>query len=195
MTRLGNASPTAKGTRMSKPAARLSDPTNCPIPGHGTNPIAAGSPNVLFDGLPAARQGDPSACGSPLVSNLSSTVFINGRPAAMVGSIGAHGNNVVSGSGTIIIGDNVTLAPVSPTPPFRSAKSFGRTFVITDRETGQPLANREFIAWTDGRETRGVTDTSGLAQVQALSASSVISLHVLFRSPARTLTELSESFQ
>ncbi|MGP4763557.1 PAAR domain-containing protein, partial [Klebsiella pneumoniae] len=46
-----------------KPAARLGDPTACPVPGHGTNPIAVGSPNVLFDGLPAARQGDPSACG------------------------------------------------------------------------------------------------------------------------------------
>ena len=33
-----------------KPAARLGDPTDCPKKGHGTNPIAAGSPDVLFDG-------------------------------------------------------------------------------------------------------------------------------------------------
>lgn len=98
---------------MAKPAARLSDPTSCPVPGHGTNPITAGSPNVLFDGLPAARQGDPSGCGGPLVSGLSSTVFINGLPAATVGSNGAHGNVVISGSGTVIIGDNFTPSPVS----------------------------------------------------------------------------------
>lgn len=39
-----------------KPAARLTDPTACPVSGHGTNPIAAGSGDVFFDGLAAARQ-------------------------------------------------------------------------------------------------------------------------------------------
>lgn len=39
---------------MDKPAARVSDPTACPIPGHGTNPIAAGSPDVIIEGLAAA---------------------------------------------------------------------------------------------------------------------------------------------
>jgi uncharacterized Zn-binding protein involved in type VI secretion len=34
-----------------KPAARVTDPTACPLPGHGTNPIASGSPNMNFDGL------------------------------------------------------------------------------------------------------------------------------------------------
>ncbi|HBP5739193.1 TPA: Rhs element Vgr protein, partial [Pseudomonas aeruginosa] len=46
-----------------KPAARATDPTACSLPGHGTNPIVQGSPDVIFDGLPAARQGDASACG------------------------------------------------------------------------------------------------------------------------------------
>lgn len=41
-----------------KPAARQTDPTSCPMPGHGTNPIATGSPNVFFDNLPAARMSD-----------------------------------------------------------------------------------------------------------------------------------------
>jgi uncharacterized Zn-binding protein involved in type VI secretion len=40
---------------MANPAARKSDPSSCPVPGHGTNPIATGSPDVFFDGLPAAR--------------------------------------------------------------------------------------------------------------------------------------------
>ncbi len=87
-----------------KPAARLSDPTACPVPGHGTNPIAQGSPDVVFDGLAAARQGDPSACGGAMASARSSTVLITGKPAAVQGSVGAHGNVVVSGSGTVLIG-------------------------------------------------------------------------------------------
>ncbi|WP_313056437.1 PAAR domain-containing protein, partial [Pseudomonas lopnurensis] len=37
-----------------KPAARLGDST-CPKTGHGDNPIVSGSPDVFFDGLPAAR--------------------------------------------------------------------------------------------------------------------------------------------
>ncbi|HEJ3114990.1 TPA: Rhs element Vgr protein, partial [Pseudomonas aeruginosa] len=28
-----------------KPAARLGDPTACPLPGHGSNPIVGGSPD------------------------------------------------------------------------------------------------------------------------------------------------------
>ncbi|WP_257012306.1 PAAR domain-containing protein, partial [Pseudomonas aeruginosa] len=70
-----------------KPAARVTDPTTCPVPGHGSNPIVQGSPDVVFDGLPAARQGDASACGSPMISAVSSTVLINGLPAVTLGSI------------------------------------------------------------------------------------------------------------
>jgi uncharacterized Zn-binding protein involved in type VI secretion len=52
---------------MAKPAARLTDPSKCPLPGHGTNAIATGSPDVFFDGLAAARQGDTCSCGSALL--------------------------------------------------------------------------------------------------------------------------------
>uniref|UniRef100_UPI001ABC34FA PAAR domain-containing protein n=1 Tax=Pseudomonas aeruginosa TaxID=287 RepID=UPI001ABC34FA len=47
-----------------KPAARLGDPTACPLPGHGSNPIVGGSPDVFFDHLSSARQGDATACGA-----------------------------------------------------------------------------------------------------------------------------------
>jgi hypothetical protein len=119
----------------------------------------------------------------------------NGLPAATVGSNGAHGNVVIGGSGTVIIGDNLTPAPFIPPTPLHLAKSFARVFAITDSETGQSLANREFVAVVDGRETFGVTDAGGLVHIQTPSVDSVISLHVLFKSPARTLTELSENTQ
>jgi uncharacterized Zn-binding protein involved in type VI secretion len=87
-----------------KPAARVSDPTACPIPGHGSNPIVAGSPDVLFDNLPAARMGDPTGCGSTLASAVIPTVLINGKPATTIGTVGSHGNPVIAGSGTVLIG-------------------------------------------------------------------------------------------
>lgn len=100
---------------MAKPAARRSDPYSCPLPGHGTNPIAAGSPDVFFDGLSAARQGDTCTCGSALSSGLSSTVFINGKNAATIDTGGTHGGVVVGGSGTVIIGS--THAACEFVPP------------------------------------------------------------------------------
>ena len=96
-----------------KPAARVTDPTSCPLPGHGTNPIASGSSDVFFDGLAAARKSDKCTCGAAIVGAVSQTVFINGLNAAVVGSTGDHGSVVVGGSGTVIIGDSVVNAPVS----------------------------------------------------------------------------------
>lgn len=87
-----------------KPAARITDMTSCPIPGHGTNPLVSASPDVFYDSLSAARLGDESACGSPITHEVSSTVLVNGKPAAILGSVGAHGNTVVTASGTVIIG-------------------------------------------------------------------------------------------
>lgn len=100
-----------------KPAARQTDPTSCPVPGHGTNPIATGSPNVFFDNLPAARMSDTSACGSPIVGAVASTVLINGLPAATLGSTGGHGSVIIGGSGSVIIGDSPVAAPfIAPSP-------------------------------------------------------------------------------
>jgi len=97
-----------------KPAARVTDPTACPVPGHGTNPITAGSPDVQFDGLPAARQNDPTACGSTLAANVIPNVLINGLPATTLGTLGSHGNVVIGGSGSVIIGNSHAPAPFTP---------------------------------------------------------------------------------
>ncbi|NYT71065.1 PAAR domain-containing protein [Halomonas sp. QX-2] len=87
-----------------KPAARITDLTSCPIPGHGTNPLVSGSPDVFYDGLAAARLDDKSACGSPITHEVSPTVLVNGKPTAVLSSVAAHGNVVITGSGTVIIG-------------------------------------------------------------------------------------------
>lgn len=181
-----------KESEMAKPAARLSDPTACPLPGHGTNPIATGSSDVFFDGLSAARQTDKSACGSTLAGSLSATVLINGLNAATIGSTGSHGNTVTAGSGTVIIGSSHTPAPFTPLLPLPFQKVYGQSFSISDSETGKPLALREFVATVDGVQIPGVTDADGIAHVKTPSPDAKISLHIKFVAPVRTLHELSE---
>jgi uncharacterized Zn-binding protein involved in type VI secretion len=144
-----------------KPAARVTDPTVCPIPGHGSNPIAAGSPNVLFDSLPAARMGDPTGCGSTLVGAVIPTVLINGKPATTLGSVGSHGNVVMGGSGTVLIGTNHTPAPfTSPTPLV--FPGFDEQFVLKNAQ-GNPIANQQYLLVREnGQHETGITDAQGL---------------------------------
>ena len=129
-----------------KPAARLGDPTACPKTGHGTNPIAAGSPDVLFDGLPAARMGDASACGGAMASAVIPNVLIDGKPAAVVGSVGNHGNVVTAGSGTVVIGSSHNAAPFLAPTALGIAKAV--TAVATAAEafrSSEPIAR----AWQE----------------------------------------------
>jgi uncharacterized Zn-binding protein involved in type VI secretion len=144
-----------------KPAARVSDPTACPIPGHGSNPIVAGSPDVLFDSLPAARMGDPTGCGSSLASAVIPNVLINGKPATTIGTVGSHGNVVVGGSGTVIIGNMHSPAAFAP-PISLLTVGFDQQFILTD-EAGNPIADRHYILIrADGRQETGVTNSQGL---------------------------------
>uniref|UniRef100_UPI0013DE889B PAAR domain-containing protein n=1 Tax=Pseudomonas viridiflava TaxID=33069 RepID=UPI0013DE889B len=123
-----------------KPAARVTDPTACPLPGHGTNPIVAGSGDVFFDGLPAARQGDASACGGAMSGGLATTALINGKPAATVDSVGTHGNKVTAGSGTVIIGNSHTPAAFVAPEAIVIPGVFNRIFAFHTAD-GQPVTD------------------------------------------------------
>src|SRR5690606_13313778 len=113
-----------------KPAARLNDPTACPLPGHGNSPITAGSPDVLIDGLAAAREGDATACGATLSDGLIANVLINGMPVAVLGSMGTHGNAVTGGSGTVLIGASHTQAKFTEPTPLSIKDVFDDFFVL-----------------------------------------------------------------
>ncbi|KAA5836520.1 hypothetical protein F2A38_29050 [Pseudomonas chlororaphis] len=148
-----------------KPAARVSDPTACPLPGHATNPIAAGSGDVFFDGLAAARQGDASACGGAMSGGLATTVLINGKPAATVDSVGTHGNIVIGGSGTVIIGNSHSAVPFEAPLPVEIQWPFNEHYVINCQDTGKPLAGVEYTLKTaSGKIISGVTDSDGKTQ-------------------------------
>jgi uncharacterized Zn-binding protein involved in type VI secretion len=161
-----------------KPAARVSDPTACPLPGHGTNPIVAGSGDVFFDGLAAARQGDASACGGAMSGGLATTVLINGKPAATVDSVGTHGNKVTAGSGTVIIGNSHSAVPfVAPLPLI--LPGFDEQFVLTDK-SGAPMANRRYLLTREnGLQEEGVTSDTGLThRVARHSSAEKIDIYV-----------------
>ncbi|RYJ64392.1 PAAR domain-containing protein [Pseudomonas songnenensis] len=143
-----------------KPAARLGDPTACPKTGHGTNPIAAGSPDVLFDGLSAARMGDASTCGGAMASAVIPNVLIDGKPAAVVGSVGSHGNVVVAGSGTVLIGASGGGAAFSPIAPLSIAGTFDREFMLTT-SSGNPVKGVSYRLVSASGTTRQGSTTGG----------------------------------
>ncbi|WP_180698061.1 PAAR domain-containing protein [Pseudomonas crudilactis] len=147
-----------------KPAARVSDPTACPLPGHGTNPIAAGSGDVFFDGLAAARQGDASACGGAMVGGLATTVKINGKSAVTVDSVGSHGNKVTAGSSTVIIGNSHSPAPFVPPLPLML---FSHTQqVVMEDQDGNPLSDIPYqITTSKGKVITGQSDAMGRTEL------------------------------
>jgi len=95
---------------MGKPAATIGHMHICPkttskVP-HIGGPIAAGSPNVLIGGMPAARKGDMVVCIGPpdSIKGGSGTVKINGKLAARLGDNTSHGGIIVVGNPTVLIG-------------------------------------------------------------------------------------------
>ena len=99
-------------------AARLGDLGE----GHGCfppTPILSGSPDVIINGRPAARPGDPlllHACPNcpphpRSISAGSGNVIINGKPAARVGDAIGCGGSLSSGSGDVLIGETGVKGP------------------------------------------------------------------------------------
>lgn len=79
------------------PTARLGDMHVCPLPGHGTSPIASASPDTQINFLGAARVGDVCGCGAVITTGFPS-IIIDNRPLAYLGSPTSHGGTIVSGS-------------------------------------------------------------------------------------------------
>lgn len=83
----------------------------CPHPVQG--PAVNGSPNVMVNGMPALRVGDPGvhmaccAANSWTAAMGSGTVFINNIPAHRLGDMTTHCGgvgNLIVGSTNVIVG-------------------------------------------------------------------------------------------
>lgn len=64
--------------------------------------VTQGSSDTMIGGKPAARVGDGTTNGAPLVEG-SRDVFINGRPAAIVGGTSGCGGVLIGGSSNVFI--------------------------------------------------------------------------------------------
>lgn len=145
---------------MTKPAVRLGDRINCPRKGHGTNPIQSGSPDVFFDGMPAARVGDKTACGDTIAEGISD-VLINGMPAAFLGCATAHGGIIVSGSSDIFIG----TAEVAITT-IQVEQIEHDQFLIFEDQDGQLLDNIPYrLTDPRGSVIDGATGSDGKTEI------------------------------
>lgn len=82
------------------PSARLGDKHVCPIPGHGTTPIAFASGDVAINAMGSARVGDTCGCGAVITTGFPS-IQVNGRPMAHLGSSTSHGGTIIAGSGDV----------------------------------------------------------------------------------------------
>jgi uncharacterized Zn-binding protein involved in type VI secretion len=76
-----------------------------PVP-HVGGPILPGQATVLVSGLPASRATDQIVCVGPpdTIALGSFTVFINKLPAARMGDVTGHGGPIVVGCPRVLIG-------------------------------------------------------------------------------------------
>jgi uncharacterized Zn-binding protein involved in type VI secretion len=79
-------------------SARLGDKHLCPLPGHGSTPIACASGDININFMGAARVGDTCGCGAVITTGFPS-IILNGRPMAHLGSPTSHGGTIITGSG------------------------------------------------------------------------------------------------
>lgn len=93
-------------------SARLGDKHVCPMPGHGTTPIASASADVNINFMGSARVGDVCGCGAVITTGFPS-IQVNGRPMAHLGSPTSHGGTIITGSSDVGGGFVMGIAPGS----------------------------------------------------------------------------------
>lgn len=192
---------------------RVGDKTDC------GGVVFAGDKRTMMMGFSHAREGDPVTCGvdGKVYEIVGGVGFIDSNGRSPAGTLDSFSTcpcraRLINSLGHTYEKPNKPSAQRATQPdkrsapkphmadsetPIRSAKAdiYARSFVITNSETGQPLANRKFIAVVNGREKSGITDAAGMAHIQTSSADSVVALHVVFNAPARELSELSRIVQ
>jgi len=146
--------------------------------GFPPTPVTAGSPNVLIDGKPVARVGDPLAPHSKpkhpphprAIAAGSGTVLINGIPAAVTGGAISCGG-VTIGSGSVVIGDTYTpaqfsgISPAPVKPASRAEASDARSADggATGSLSSPPSANSNGLTRGDSNAVAGGPVVSGVS--------------------------------
>jgi uncharacterized Zn-binding protein involved in type VI secretion len=161
-----------------KPVALVGHMTTCPKCKGGPFPIATGAPDFVSNGRPVARHGDRTACGASLISGQFVSMWSAERSAATTaGTLPRQRPEIGQATPT-----GLTQARRGESIGPTLAESYGKRFLVTNSESGEPLANRKFIAVVGGSEREGTTDGDGYADIEAKPGES-IELHVIFGAP------------
>jgi uncharacterized Zn-binding protein involved in type VI secretion len=173
-------------TQGDRGVLRLGDKTTpCSVCGK-PGVIVDSLPSMEWDGIATVLDGAEVKCGCPPGTNR--------LIAPLEGSSPALPETMHSTVAPLTVVERPDISLMAR-PAVDPAEKFARAFTVIDRATGERLGYRRFVALVDGHEMSGMTDHYGVAYVHAMRADSVISIHVLFQSPARALTEFSEGAQ
>ena len=117
--------------------------------------LKPGSPNVCFEGKPAARVTDLCSCSKcgpapAQIAEGSSTVFINGLPLARVGHKTTCGATVQQGCSSLYSGD-----PTRQYGPINSDVSILEQVVLSGAEVGLALSAVKFRSSATGKQVFG----------------------------------------
>lgn len=121
-------------------SARLGDKHVCPLPGHGTTPIASASADTNINFMGAARVGDTCGCGAVITTGFPS-IQVNGRPMAHLGSPTSHGGIIITGSGDVGGGFVMGAAPGAAIINFAALGAFRADGTVDDERMATLLAD------------------------------------------------------
>ncbi|WP_458736808.1 polymorphic toxin type 44 domain-containing protein [Pseudomonas chlororaphis] len=141
-------------------SARLGDKHVCPLPGHGTTPIASASGDIDINFMGAARVGDTCGCGAVITTGFPS-IILNGRPMAHLGSPTSHGGTIITGSGDTFGGFVMGPAPGAAIINFAALGVFRPDGSVDDEKMATLLA--------DPRLTEKATAANALVDPNAAS--------------------------
>ncbi|SDZ59989.1 polymorphic toxin type 44 domain-containing protein [Pseudomonas sp. NFIX28] len=121
-------------------SARLGDKHVCPLPGHGSTPIACASGDININFMGAARVGDTCGCGAVITTGFPS-IMLNGRPMAHLGSPTSHGGTIITGSGDTFGGFVMAPAPGAAIINFAALGVFRSDGSVDDEKMATLLAD------------------------------------------------------
>ncbi|MGE1152306.1 polymorphic toxin type 44 domain-containing protein [Pseudomonas kitaguniensis] len=125
-------------------SARLGDKHVCPLPGHGTTPIASASADININGMGAARVGDTCGCGAVITTGFPS-ILLNGRPMAHLGSPTSHGGTIITGSADTFGGFVFGPAPGAAIINFATLGAFRSDGSVDDEKMATLLADPKLV--------------------------------------------------
>ncbi|MGF6568309.1 putative Zn-binding protein involved in type VI secretion [Paraburkholderia sp. GAS333] len=194
---------------MRKAAVRHGDPTTT------RGFVMAYSSTIHDDGKKVALSSDEATCGNCKgtfkIFGTGKGMSEQGRDVVVEGDLvlcPCKKNRVIAGSnpgiflntggdaGTDAGESNSAQAVATKACPYASLPpdelKFVRRIFVWDATTGNPTANRAFVAEIDGKMLSGKTDGQGYATIKT-EGEQPVNIHILFSSPRRDLRPRQET--